>query len=159
MSDLCSPSLMAKWFINRVDREAGEAMTPLKVQKLLYFAQAYYLANFEKPLFAEDFQAWAHGPVVPSIFQAYSEFRWEAIPPQEIDQEIDRDVAEYLEAVYQEFGKFSAKELERISHQHAPWLDVRGKLPPEARCTDVIKKSDIENFYAARIRKNKKSKK
>ncbi len=56
--DICSPLDMAKWFINRVDREAGEAMTHLKVQKLLYFAQAYYLANYNQQLFSEDMQAW-----------------------------------------------------------------------------------------------------
>ena len=66
--DICSPLDMAKWFINRVDRESGESITNLKLQKLLYFAQSYYLANYNKQFFNEEMQAWAHGPVVRECY-------------------------------------------------------------------------------------------
>lgn len=155
MPDICGPSDIAKWFINRVDREAGEAITHLKVQKLLYFAQAYYLANFSKPLFEEDFQAWAHGPVVPSIFEEYSGHRWEALPTCEDAPEIPAKILNYLEAVYENFGKFSAKELERISHEHDPWVNARGNIPPEARSNAVITKECIQEFYVKRLKQAK----
>lgn len=155
MSDVYSPSDVAKWFINRVDRESGEAMTHLKVQKLLYFSQAYYLANFKTPLFEEDFEAWAHGPVLRSVFNDYSGSKWEALPPTD-EPEIDEAICDYLEAVYANFGKFSAKQLERISHDHTPWKDARGGLPPEARCNTVIPKEHIQKYYGDRIKKTKK---
>ncbi|MGX1096764.1 Panacea domain-containing protein [Amorphus sp. MBR-141] len=158
MTDLCPPIDIARWFINRVDREAGEAMTHLKVQKLLYFSQAYYLANFSKPLFEEDFEAWAHGPVITSVFHEYSSNRWEALPAGPAPA-IAEEIQDYLEAVYRNFGKFSAKQLERISHNHAPWIKARGGLPEEARCNNIIPKNEIKIFYAERIQKAKKEKK
>lgn len=157
MADLCSPSAMAKWFVNRVDRDAGEAMTPLKVQKLLYFSQAYYLANYGKPLFDADFEAWAHGPVIPSVFYEYAHLKWEAIPASDSPPKIEKSVQTYLEHVYRQFGKFSGKELERISHAHEPWIKARGDLPPEARCNEIIPKNHIEEFYGSRIKKPKKN--
>ncbi|MGB3337472.1 MAG: type II toxin-antitoxin system antitoxin SocA domain-containing protein [Devosia sp.] len=158
MADLCGPLPIAEWFINRVDRDAGEAMTHLKVQKLLYFSQAYFLANFHKPLFEEDFEAWAHGPVLPSVFKEFSGNGWEALPTRDEPPTIPKAVALYLEEVYQKFSVFSAKQLEKISHQHDPWIRARGDLPPEARCNEIIPKDHIEEFYVARIKKAKSKK-
>jgi uncharacterized phage-associated protein len=151
MTDLCPPKEMAKWFINRVDRDAGEAITHLKLQKLLYFAQAYYLANFDRELFAEDMQAWTHGPVVPSVWHEYKKYSWESIPPQ-AQARVSKEIVPYLEAVYANFGKFDAKELERITHEHEPWLRTRDGRRSELKCTDPIDKALIKQFYARRIR-------
>jgi uncharacterized phage-associated protein len=155
MTDLCQPKEMAKWFINRVDRDAGEALTHLKLQKLLYFAQAYYLANYDEPLFAEDMQAWTHGPVVPSVWHEYKKYSWESIPPGETANVAD-DIIPYLEAIYTHFGKFDAKELERITHAHDPWRLTRGYRRPEEACSEPISKKLIREFYVNRIEEKKK---
>ena len=63
-----SPLDIAKWFINATDRDSGDAITHLKVQKLVYYAQGWAMAYLGSPLFEEDIQAWAHGPVVPSVW-------------------------------------------------------------------------------------------
>jgi uncharacterized phage-associated protein len=99
--DRASPSRVAEWFINRADRQAGDDMTHLKLQKLIYFAQAWHLANTGEPLFSEEMQAWTHGPVVPSVWHKYKQFQWESIPPTAGDVDIDHRVAEYLEMIYQ----------------------------------------------------------
>ena len=59
---------VANFFLKIVDRDSGSTITPLKLQKILYYAHGYYLANYDKPLFQEDFQAWANGPVCPELF-------------------------------------------------------------------------------------------
>lgn len=157
MTDLCPPEEMAKWFINRVDREAGEAITHLKLQKLLYFAQAYYLANFDEELFAEDMQAWTHGPVVPSVWHVYKRYSWESLPvgPEAV---VSPKIVPYLEAIYANFSKFDAKELERITHDHTPWRETRKDLRPELKCSDPIEKKTIKDFYVKKIREANKSK-
>lgn len=154
--DLCSPREMAKWFINRVDRDAGEAITHLKLQKLLYFAQAYHLANFNRQLFSEDMQAWAHGPVVPSVFQIYKDRSWSAIEPG-AGAVVDDSVVEYLDAVFDKFGKFGAKQLEKLTHDHDPWKVTRGDLRPEQSCNRPIDKKLMRDFYAKKIKKTWKS--
>ena len=143
---------IARWFINRADRAAGEAITHLKVQKLLYFSDAYHMANF-KSIFDEQFQAWAHGPVVAEVWHEFKSYQWDAIETQPAAKIKDNDLLNYLEAVYEKFGKLGAKRLEEITHEHAPWRDVRGNLPLEAKCSAIIRKETIRDFYANRINK------
>lgn len=57
-----------------------EAMTHKKLQKLCYFAQAWYLANYGKPLVPNRFEAWVHGPVSPDLYSKYRGWGWEMIP-------------------------------------------------------------------------------
>jgi uncharacterized phage-associated protein len=151
--DLCPPLDIARWFINRADRAAGDDMTHLKLQKLIYFAQAWHLANLNRPLFQEEMEAWTHGPVVPSVWHKYKEYQWESIPPTDEDVAIDDNVAGYLEKIYRKYGEYSGKALERLTHDHQPWKQTRGDLPLEAKCTAPIDKTLIRNFYAERIGK------
>ena len=152
-NDICPPSKIAKWFINRVDREAGDDITHLKLQKLIYFAQAWYLANKNQPLFAEDMEAWTHGPVVPSVWHIYKSHQWGSLPPESSDPAIDESTTRFLNVIHEKYGKFSAKELERMTHDHKPWKQTRGDLPLEAKCSTPIDKKMMRDFYAERIGK------
>ena len=158
MTDLCPPKELAKWFINRVERNVGESITHLKLQKLLYFAQAYHLANFDEPLFAEEMQAWTHGPVVPSVWHDYKDYSWQSIPTTEDEASVPENLTPYLEAIYVHFGKFDAKELERITHSHDPWRLTRNGLRPEQAFSDPIEKNIIREFYGKRIEAKRKKK-
>ncbi len=51
-----------------VDREAGDVITQLKLQKLMYIAQGIHLALYDAPLFKEEIEAWQHGPVVRELY-------------------------------------------------------------------------------------------
>lgn len=55
---------IAAWFLNEVDRKAGDSITNLKLQKLVYYAQAWAVTLLGRKLFEEKVEAWAHGPVV-----------------------------------------------------------------------------------------------
>jgi len=151
---LTNPSRIAKWFINRADREAGDAITHLKLQKLIYYAQAWYLANYNRPLFEEDMQAWTHGPVVPSVWREYRDMGWEGLPPVNNFNMADKELNEFLEMVYSEYGAYSAKKLEHLTHEEEPWQKTRDGLPLEAKCTKPIDKVLIRDYYASRIGKN-----
>jgi uncharacterized phage-associated protein len=98
-------------------------------------------------------KAWTHGPVVPSVWHAYKKFQWESIPAVEEDVNVDHRVSDYLELIYKHYGKYSGKELERITHKDDPWKITRGTLPLEAACSTPIDKSLIRDFYAEKIGK------
>lgn len=138
---------VAKWFINATDRESGDAITHLKVQKLLYYAQGWTLAYFGKPLFSEDMQAWAHGPVVVSVWDQYRDFGFQAIPEQKVTRKVSGDAADLLDSVNERYGIYSAKRLEKMTHAEQPWMKARGALSPEARCTEVIPKGDMRAYF------------
>lgn len=55
------------WYVNNVLRQ--RKLTPLKLQKLLYYVQVNYLVNNNgEPLFSEPIQKWQYGPVVPNVY-------------------------------------------------------------------------------------------
>ena len=63
----------------QAEDEQGDAMTNMRVNKLLYFAQGYCLAKYGKPLFTDRIEAWKKGPVVPSVYDHYKPFGWNII--------------------------------------------------------------------------------
>ena len=65
---------IADFFLKIVDRESDSTITPLKLQKILYYAQGYYLAINDVELFPEEFQAWTHGPVNEEIYIKYKDY-------------------------------------------------------------------------------------
>ena len=66
---------VANWLIEKANNtENGDFITNLKLQKLLYYLQGYYLAVFEKPLFDVEIEAWQYGPVVPNAYYEFNAF-------------------------------------------------------------------------------------
>ncbi|EIM25225.1 Panacea domain-containing protein [Microvirga lotononidis] len=139
---------IAKWFINSTDRESGDAITHLKVQKLLYYAQGWALAYFEKPLFDEELQAWAHGPVAVSVWEQFKGQGYQSLPEQKVTRRITGDALLLLQSVNERYGIYSAKKLEQMTHGEDPWKETRGDLPPEARCNAIIAKASIKKYFA-----------
>lgn len=144
---------IAKWFVGNIDRDAGDSITPLKLQKLVYYAQAWSLALLSRPLFDEDFQAWAHGPVVESVYQEYRKCGWNAIPPSGEQVELDEETTSHVQSILDVYGDYSAKHLEAMTHCEKPWIEARGALAPEARSTNVIRKDRMADFYKSLFEK------
>jgi uncharacterized phage-associated protein len=150
--DFVSARELSGWFVNAADRDAGEAITHLKVQKLVYYAQAWFLANFDRPIFEEEMEAWTHGPVAPSVYDKYRGKRFESLP-LERQPRVPLSLEPFLKEIQKEYGQFTAKRLEFMTHAEGPWIETRGALPLEAKCTRPISKLSIRNFYAARLGK------
>ena len=123
-----SPSKIADWFLCNIDREAGESLTHLKLQKLVYYAQAWAITLFDNPLFDEDFQAWTHGPVLYSLFVKYRDYGWDSLPIPNVCPEFNEDIENLLQDILNIYGKYSAKYLENLTHQESPWINTRGEI-------------------------------
>lgn len=145
---MATPVAVANWFVSNLsDLEAGEVVTHLQVQKLLYFAQAWHLMVLGRPLFAEDMQAWPHGPVVPSVWREFKGYGWKPIAPGGSSEGIEKDSLNVLEQVRDSYGSFTAKKLEAMTHAERPWIEGRGARAPEERCEDLISKESILGYY------------
>jgi uncharacterized phage-associated protein len=115
---------VANYFLAQMSEESGDLISNLKLQKLLYYAQGFHLALFDRPLFLEPLEAWTHGPVVPELFDYYhQQYGWNAIPcPQEIDfSKFDRSTRDFLNEVYAEFGQFAAWKLRSMTMAEYPY--------------------------------------
>ncbi|MTJ51994.1 DUF4065 domain-containing protein [Anabaena sp. UHCC 0253] len=118
---------IAKYFLAQTDEDAGDLMSNLKLQKLLYYAQGFHLALYDQPLFSESIEAWTHGPVVPEAYHIYKDYGANAIPiPEDIDfSKYDQQTRELLDEVYAVYGQFSAWKLLSLIHEEEPWKDAR----------------------------------
>ncbi|GAN72101.1 hypothetical protein ASY01nite_13870 [Acetobacter syzygii] len=138
---------VAKWFLAAVDRQSGEAITHLKLQKLIYYAQAWYLALENKALFPDKLEAWAHGPVCRSVYDTYRDYGWDALPAPDDDIDLLQCEIDHLEMIMDAYGDMSAKKLEHLTHGEEPWIEARGDLPAEARCNTKISQDTMTRFY------------
>ena len=134
------------WLAN----ETGSFISNLKLQKLVYYAQAWHLALHENPLFQEDFEAWVHGPVIPTLYQKYKVFGWQPIL-EDAKPELPEEIREFLNEVAQEYFACDAYELEQMTHAEAPWNRAREDLPPDAPSNAVIEKEWMKEYYGSRV--------
>lgn len=118
---------VADYFILRVDESTGDVMTNLRLQKLVYYAQAWHLALTGKPLFDDDFEAWIHGPVVPHLYRRFKDNGWRPIDRAATSPilPMDDETRDVLEEVWSAYGQFSATHLEELTHSEDPWIDAR----------------------------------
>jgi uncharacterized phage-associated protein len=131
--------------------EHGDVMTNLRLQKLLYYSQAWYLALYDKPLFDEPFEAWVRGPVQPDVWKRFKEFQWMPIGIPVDDTGIPEDVKRHVADVMSAYGKFSAFDLERMTHAESPWIDARGSLATDLPSRAVISQESMKEYYKKRL--------
>lgn len=130
--------------------ELYEPVTHLKLQKLLYFAQAAHLSLFGTPLFADEIQAWALGPVVPSLYRIFARFNDGVIPRSEAAQAVDPDAAAFLHEIWRLFGKYSAHELVHLSHTIGPWRVLYREGQQSEVIPQELIRSAFRNIFVAR---------
>lgn len=143
--------LVARYFLSM------ESMTHKKLQKLCYYAQSWVLANFNRPLFPNRFEAWVHGPVSPDLYQRYKGWGWLEIPiirDWEGTRFEDDNVNEILRKVFEMYGGYSGDELEDMTHEEAPWKLAREGCLPHEYSRNPISMKAMRNYYGARIGKD-----
>lgn len=130
-------------------RERGELLTPLKLQKLMFYADAWCMALFDEELTNEKFQAWVHGPVAPSQFQRFRQFQWRPITSDISAPDYSENHKIFLNEIIDVFGSESATALEIMTHQEPPWREARGDIPDDEPCTNEISKTTTKEFYSS----------
>ena len=141
-------SEMAKYLL-RYFWDKNQPISNLKLQKLLYYCQGWHLGISKSPIFHEQIQAWIHGPVVPSVFQEYRQFRWSPIV---IDTgkaiRLPASSAALVDAVLVAYGDFTATQLEQLSHGEDPWKFARQGIAADCPCTREITHASMREYFA-----------
>lgn len=136
---------IANWFLQK------EFMDQKKVQKLCYYAQAWHLALFDKPMMNCEFEAWAHGPVCRELWNELHPFSYFDIPRDKLKSQAvvitTASDLEFMERVWETYGEFSGYQLEVLTHKESPWINARGGIPEFQKCTSVISNDDMKNYY------------
>ncbi len=126
------------------------SMTTMKLQKLVYYCQAWSLVWDEEPIFREEICAWANGPVVPRLFAYHRrEFMIRSIHRRIGDPDnLSKDQVETVDAVLKFYGGKSAQWLSDLTHNEAPWRDARRGLGDDDRRSPVIALDSMREYYS-----------
>ncbi|MGE4549170.1 MAG: Panacea domain-containing protein [Intestinibacillus sp.] len=134
---------VAEWFLSQ------QQMTHKKIQKIVYYAYAWYYALTGNKLFDGEFEAWIHGPVNRQLYSRYAGNGWNPIAPDKAHgTDIPQEEEEFLQIIYNVFGEYSADELESMTHQEKPWIEARGGIPANQSSCQVINDETMKSFYS-----------
>jgi uncharacterized phage-associated protein len=130
-----------------------EEVTPLALQKILYFIQGIYMVFYKEPLFKEDCMAWVHGPVYEAVYDLFRDFKYNpieddrfAIFKDRFEDLCDRE-KEVIDLVVNTFGKYSGKVLEDITHKELPWKNARVGYEASEPSKEIISKDEIRKYF------------
>lgn len=141
---------MAKVFdVARYILNHAGGMTTMKLEKLVYYCQAWSLAWDGVPLFEEDFQAWANGPVCPELFATHKGNFWlgEDYYNSYEPYQFTSSQMETMDAVLEGYGDKEPQWLSELTHKERPWRETRRGIKPGEFCDLVISKDLIQEYY------------
>lgn len=129
--------------------EHNGRMTTMKLEKLVYYCQAWSLGWDEVPLFEEDFQAWANGPICPELFEKHRGlFIVDATLFKDIpDYIFTEDEIETMDTVLDYYGDKEPQWLSELTHKEAPWKEARKGIADGLSCSNIISKDSMQQYY------------
>jgi uncharacterized phage-associated protein len=141
-----------------------DLITNKKLQKILYYIEAWSLV-YHSSVIDEDFEAWVHGPVVPSIYHHFKKFGYSPIqnkykkgetPSSRWNElngslKLKKDEMDLIVEVLNKYGSLSSFELEKLSHSELPWLQARGEAGPFDACFNTIDKKIMKQYYSSLV--------
>jgi len=132
-------------------RQYGRPLSPMKLQKLVYYSQAWQLAWTGKPLFAEPIQAWAMGPVVPELYRLHRGLYEVTDWPSGSPDDLTADERQAITSVMCTYGEKQARWLSARTHEEEPWLLAREGLPEGASSNREITQASMLRYYGGRL--------
>ena len=142
---------IAKFFIKK-SSDDEDCITNLKLQKLLYYAQGFHLALFDKPLFKEEIEAWTHGPVVPDVYHGYKRYGKNPLPSESINiddiaDKLTDEQIDFLDEIWSVFGQYSLWKLRDMTHEEDPWMN-------HEKDVSVISKKELRDYFLTRVKED-----
>ena len=143
---------------------AGDLITNKKLQKLLYYVEAWNLV-YHSSVIDDDFEAWVHGPVVPDVYQAFKGFGYSAIENKYAEGQsasekmrellgsakMEQTQKDIMFAVLKKYGSLTSYQLETLSHSEPPWATARKGFDDFAHSSNVIDKGLMKEYYSSLV--------
>lgn len=129
-------------------------LTAMKLQKLVYYCQAWSLVWDERPLFDEEIRAWANGPVVRELYNVHRGcFMVERDNHDSLrkarPESLDSDARETIDQVLNFYGNKDAQWLSELTHKERPWREARGRYDAGEASGDLISLASMEEYYSS----------
>lgn len=150
-------NLVADYVILRLNSDEKVNLINLKLQKLLYYLQAWSLGINQKPFLTCSFEAWVHGPVSRELYDRFksSHSLYSFITVSDVVNEnpetaIEQDDIEFINYILDNYAGYSGAEMESMTHKEAPWLEARRGYAPMQSCDNTISEETMQNYYGER---------
>ncbi len=128
--------------------EKTGTMSTMKLQKLCYYSQAWSLVWDDAPLFEEEFQAWANGPVCSELFyKTKGKYSVNAEDENGGENNLSDNQKDTIDKVVEYYGKHNAQWLSQLTHMEDPWIKAREGMPIGAGCDNIITKESMAMYY------------
>lgn len=129
--------------------QATGRIPALKLQKLVYYSQAWSLIWDEKPLFPEAIEAWANGPVVPALY-ARHRLQYDVAELDRGDpKNLTDEEKETIISVLKTYGDKPSQWLSDLTHSEKPWQDARRGIPDGERGNTEITHAAMAEYYSS----------
>lgn len=127
------------------------AMSAMKLQKLVYYSQAWALVWDDVPLFREEIEAWSNGPVVRELYNAHrGKFQVDSSLLSEYAQgELSENQKDTIDTVLASYADKSAQWLSNQTHIESPWMTARAGLPDNVRGNELITLASMAEYYGS----------
>lgn len=137
---------VAKYILSRTG-----PISAMKLQKLIYYSQAWSLAWDDLPLFESPIEAWANGPVCRELYEKHrGNYRVDVDQFSSYSTEnLSKDQLETIDAVLRAYGEKSAQWLSDQTHMERPWIDARADLAEGERGSSVISLDSMIEYYTS----------
>jgi len=155
---LYSPKSIANYFLDLASSK-GQAISPMKLQKLVYYAHGWYAGYTGQPLINEAVEAWQYGPVIPSLYHEFKRFGagaigakatdWEGLKLCEVAPPADSSLRTFLDNIWNSYGQFTGIKLSELTHApDGPW-DQTWREAAGTRGVDIPFPRIAEHFRTA----------
>jgi uncharacterized phage-associated protein len=142
---------VARYILDKLDEENKLPVTTWKLQKLVYYSQAWSLVWDDAALFPEKIKAWANGPVCPELYALHKgNFQISRLPDGRGDTSaLNQEQKDTIDVVYAHYGAKTAQYLSELTHQEKPWIEARGDLKPGDRGNNEITLESMAEYYGS----------
>jgi uncharacterized phage-associated protein len=144
---------IGRYFVYLANQEK-RPISNKKLQKLVYYAQAWSLALNGKKLFNDPIEAWVHGPAVRSVYVAYKKFGFSPIAEEVAANDIKNisgKTKSLLDDVWGVYGKLDAQYLEMLSHSEKPWQEAREGLQNYENSEKEITPKAMKSYFSEKL--------
>jgi uncharacterized phage-associated protein len=144
---------VAEYFIHKANEEK-KPITNKKLQKLVYYAQAWSLVLKKRKLFDEKIEAWVHGPAVKSLYIEYKKFGFNYIQKEVTNASLkvlSSANKKLLDEIWSVYGGLDADYLEMLTHSETPWKEAREGLQGSENSENEISLKTMKSYYSQKL--------
>jgi uncharacterized phage-associated protein len=131
--------------------EEPDRLTNMRLQKLLYYVQAWSMVNRGQPIFNEKIEAWTHGPVVRDVFDRLKHHGSNTIDPNEAgayEHPPSQDDEQFIRSVWEAYRDYSTTSLREMTHNEDPWKHARNGSEPTVACDHEITVDSLKSYFS-----------